>query len=129
MIDSHSKYFPHRLKHISSPPHFLNVKGNYRGLNSIKPVSVIGSRRCHLSSLNDSFEAAEILSDLKYTIISGGALGCDTYAHKGALTNTGHFFPTAAVLAGGLSHLYPKTNYFLFEKILDRGSLIKRMSL
>ena len=39
---------------------------------------------------------------MQYTIVSGGALGCDTYAHKGALSIEYSYFPTLCVLAGGL---------------------------
>ena len=129
IIDRASDYYPDMLKHIHAAPHILNVKGNYRGLNSIKPISIIGSRRCSSSHLEDSYKASSTLSHLGFSIISGGALGCDSYAHKGALSNQNHYFPTASILAGGLSHLYPKTNYFLFEKIVDKGGALISESL
>ncbi len=56
-----------------------------------------------------------------WTIVSGGAFGIDSYAHRGALNVDG---VTIAVMASGLDDLYPRAHQQLFEEVTDRGALI-----
>ena len=124
IIDVNSPYYPKHLNHIDSNPILLNVKGNYRSLNEVKCISIIGSRQSNRGAFENSFISAQTLSSMQYTIVSGGALGCDTYAHKGALSIEYSYFPTISVLAGGLGCLYPFSNYLLFDEILEKGGAL-----
>jgi DNA processing protein len=57
-------------------------------------------------------------------VISGGAYGIDTAAHKATLMGGGK---TLAVLAGGVNNLYPLENRQLFTKIAENGLLISEV--
>jgi DNA processing protein len=58
-----------------------------------------------------------------FNIVSGLAIGCDTYAHKGALNVGGK---TTAFLANSLEYslIYPSENKGLAEEIVDKGGLL-----
>jgi DNA processing protein len=60
----------------------------------------------------------------KVVVISGGAYGIDTAAHKGAIGEGGS---SVAVLAGGFNHLYPIENKRLFSQITKKGLLISEV--
>jgi len=64
------------------------------------------------------------LADRDWSVISGGAIGIDSYAHKGALIAEGF---TVAVLGGGISKSYPSTNQAMFEEIVETGLLISEV--
>jgi DNA processing protein len=58
-------------------------------------------------------------------VVSGGALGIDGAAHRGALAGSGH---TTVVLGGGVDVPYPERHASLFEQVLARrGALLSLM--
>jgi DNA processing protein len=68
--------------------------------------------------------AGKLAADLGragFTVISGLALGIDGAAHRGALEGGGR---TVAVLAGGLSAIYPHPHVGLADEVATRGALI-----
>ena len=87
----------------------LFYKGNLELLNKPK-IAIVGSRRASRYTKEITFLLAKKLSQ-KYAIISGGALGVDTEAHKGAYPNTIFVSPSS------LDLIYPKSNETLIENI------------
>ena len=61
------------------------------------------------------------LCEYGITIISGMAIGIDSFAHKGALEVGGE---TIAVLPSGLNNIFPKQNEQLYNQILRNNGLI-----
>ncbi len=111
------KDYPHELANIPYPPPVLYIKGN-KDLLSSRKFAIVGTRKPTKYGMENAFNFARKLVEYGFTIVSGGAIGIDTYAHKGALENT------IVVLGSGLDVLHPRSNIPLFRKILERGGLI-----
>jgi len=87
----------------------LFYKGNLKLLKKEK-IAIVGSRKASKYTKEITFLLAKKLSQ-KYVIISGGALGVDTEAHKGAFPNTIFVSPSS------LDIIYPKSNENLIKNI------------
>ena len=113
-----SEEFPENLKNIPDPPMLLFIKGNLPKGNHI---SIVGTRK-HTSYGKKITEiVVKELVKNEINIVSGGAYGIDTIAHKQALKSNGK---TIAVLGSGIDVPYPPSNKKLFEEISERGALI-----
>lgn len=112
--------YPYILKEISTPPLCLYCKGDVGLLNS-ECFAVVGTRKPTDYGIVVGKQYCKAISDAGITIVSGLATGIDSVAHKTALENNGK---TIAVLAGGLNHIYPQTNYNLAKTIEEKGLLI-----
>jgi DNA processing protein len=84
-------------------------------------VSVVGSRAATGYGAHVATELAATAAERGFTIVSGGAYGIDSAAHRGALAAGG---VTVAVLASGLSYGYPRGHHDLFEAIAGQGALV-----
>jgi DNA processing protein len=110
--------YPRALRELSSPPDPLCVRGE---LLPGPAIAMVGTRA-------PSAEAAAYTRDLAFrlarrgvTIWSGGALGIDAAAHRGALDADGI---TVAVIGTGLEHCYPPEHGPLYEKIVCSGGAL-----
>lgn len=110
--------FPNKLK--QSKLSKLYYRGNIDLLKR-KSIAIVGSRKMTNYGRKAVVRFSDFLSNEGYTIISGLALGVDSYAHIAALENEGR---TIAVLPSGINHIYPKENYTLAHKIINNGGLI-----
>ena len=112
--------YPPLLREIYSPPSVLFVKGVLP--DAERPsVSIVGTRDAMRKTLSASYNAAFYLAERKINIISGLAAGIDSKAHKGAVDAGGI---TAAVLGTGADIIYPSSNTYLAEKILEKGGAL-----
>ncbi len=111
--------YPERLANILYPPSVLYVKGILPDFKN--SIGVVGSRKASeygvkvAEKFSASFAKEEIL------VVSGGARGIDTAAHKGALMGGG---PTVAVLGCGIDVIYPYQNKKLYEEIVENGAIV-----
>ncbi len=112
--------YPDKLRNIANPPLVLFLKGDI-GLLSSKLVAVVGSRMSSESAREYGFALSKKLSEKGYVIVSGGAKGIDSAAHRGSLEYSGK---TICVLPCGFNNLYPKENFELFRDIEKKGLLI-----
>ncbi len=87
----------------------------------LRSVAVVGSRAASPYGLRAASDFASELADRGWTVISGGALGIDAAAHRGALAADG---PTVAVLANGVDVPYPASNEGLFAELARRCLLV-----
>ncbi len=124
IISYFDKIYPEKLKTISNPPLLLFLKGKSKLLDS-EMIAVVGSRKSSESALKYGLNISKELSKKGYVIVSGGAIGIDAAAHKGALENNGE---TVSVLPSGFDNLYPKENLELFSRIEKRGLLVSEYS-
>jgi DNA processing protein len=90
-------------------------------LTCVNSVAVVGSRAATGYGSHVAVEMAAVLAEHGVGVVSGGAYGIDSGAHRGALAADGD---TVAVLAGGLSFGYPRGNSALFAAIAEQGVLI-----
>ncbi len=111
--------YPALLRYIYDPPPLLYVKGALYG--DELTIAIVGSRWADAPALRRTLEIAEGLAGEGFTVVSGLAQGVDTQAHLGALAGGGR---TVAVLANGLSTVYPAQNADLAERITGQGALI-----
>ncbi len=112
--------YPRSLATIYDPPHVLYVRGNLEARDA-KAIAVVGSRHCTSYGRRTAERLAGGLAHAGYTVISGLARGIDGMAHRGALQSSGR---TIAVLAGGLSKIYPPEHADLATEIEQTGALL-----
>lgn len=118
--------YPPMLKSISDCPPVLYVRGNLepRDLNA---MAIVGSRRCSHYGREQADRFGALLAQAGFTIISGGARGVDSAAHRGALSiSNGR---TIAVLGCGVDIAYPPENSTLFDQIAARGAVISEFPM
>lgn len=112
--------YPPLLATIPDPPPALWVRG--RALADPGPaVAIVGARRCTAYGREQAGRFASLLAQSGLTIVSGGALGIDGEAHRGALRVGGC---TVVVLGCGLGRCYPPEHDDLFARIVESGGSI-----
>ena len=118
--------YPPLLRSIPDPPAVLYVRGALqpRDLNA---VAIVGSRRCTLYGREQAERFGSLLAGAGFTVVSGGARGVDSAAHRGALAHPQG--RTIAVLGSGLDVCYPPENEPLFRQIAERGAVIGEFAL
>ena len=117
--------YPPALLEIPDPPALLYVKGHIELVDQLA-IAIVGSRRCTPYGIRMAERLAAGLARVGLTIVSGLARGIDAAAHRGALTAGGR---TLAVLANGLSSVYPPEHADLAEEVAARGALISEMPM
>ena len=122
LLNIKDKSYPELLKHISDPPFVLYVKGSTEILNS-QCFGVVGTRRLtEYGQRATPFFVKDLVAG-GFTIVSGLALGVDTFAHRGTLENEGK---AIAVLGTGSDErtIYPTQNLKLARDIVAKGGAI-----
>ncbi|MCX7924436.1 MAG: DNA-processing protein DprA [Fimbriimonadales bacterium] len=112
--------YPRPLEVLPDLPPALFVWGELQERDRFA-IGVVGTRK---PSAYGRMVAERLTRDLcaaGLTIISGGALGVDTVAHRVALEAGGR---TVAILGSGLGNLYPAENRALFRRIAETGGAV-----
>src|SRR5207302_7639930 len=106
--------YPLLLRSIPDPPLVLYVRGSFepRDLNAF---AIVGSRKCSYYGREQAERFAALLAGTGITVVSGGARGTDSAAHRGALQHPQG--RTIAVLGSGVDVAYPPENKPLFDQI------------
>ena len=112
--------YKEKLKEISDAPYFLFFKGNIEVINNYS-ISVVGARKCSNYGMAVTKVLTKELITNNITLISGGAKGIDSIAHKTALENSGI---NICVLGCGIDKIYPPENRKLFSQIQEKGVVI-----
>jgi len=116
------KNYPRLLTEIADPPALLYVKGEIKAEDELA-IAVVGSRKYSSYGARVTQEITAKLSEQGIAIISGLALGIDTFAHQAALESASG--RTIAVLGCGLDQIYPSSNQQLARRIINgRGAII-----
>ena len=112
--------YPELLKNIHSPPAVFYMRGDREVLKETC-VSIVGTRRTTRYGREITRQIAAEIASEGITIVSGLAIGIDTFAHRGALDGGGK---TIAVLPSAIDKIYPPSNRQLGEKIAEDGAVI-----
>jgi DNA processing protein len=115
---------PERYAAIPSAPPALFYWGDPACLR--KPsLAIVGTRAATTYGKAVAQKFAEAIARAGVTIVSGGALGIDAAAHKGAMNVGGR---TAAVLLTGIDRVYPRVHHGLFEQIKQNGCILSQFA-
>lgn len=125
LVPRDSPEYPAALQGISSAPLLLYVQGT----RPLKPpdggpvLAVVGTRR---PTRYGEQATRKLIADLakrepRLTIVSGLARGIDGIAHEAALESG---LTTLAVMAGGLSRVYPPEHADLAARVRGQGALL-----
>jgi DNA protecting protein DprA len=115
--------WPHQLDDLATPPIGLVVKGKVDSLKS-RSIAIVGTRNPTPYGARIASDFAAGFVDREWSIVSGGAYGIDTHAHKGALIAEGI---TIAVIASGIDINYPAGNERLFTEIAELGAIVSEV--
>lgn len=121
MIIYDSPEYPTKLKSINDAPYALYYKGNLNVLN--RPcIAIVGTRKPSFYGKKIAKLLSEKLSSAGACVVSGMAIGIDTYAHQGAVNENSA--STCAVCGCGLNIDYPASNRDLKENVITKGGLL-----
>ncbi len=112
--------YPALLKEIKGYPKQLYYIGDLTALKG-RCVSVVGSRTATVYGKTMAEQISGRLAERGITVVSGMAVGIDSFAHRGALSAYGK---TAAVLGCGVDVCYPPENKGLKSSIEGNGIVI-----
>ncbi len=116
-----SSKYPYCLSVIEDAPLILYVKGNMPDFDKTPTISIVGPRKISDFGKKAAFSLSFRLAKSGFCIVSGGALGGDTYAHAGAIKAKGK---TVIVLGCGILNDYLPQNKALRKEVGINGALI-----
>ncbi len=120
IVDILSSEYPEILRQIHFPPIVLYVSGAMFDRKA-RHFGVVGARMANEYALNAIQNILPTLISNGWVIVSGGASGADTMAHKTTLNSGGK---TVVVLGSGLLCPYPEANIDLFKTVVNSGGTV-----
>ncbi|MDN5279072.1 MAG: processing protein [Clostridiales bacterium] len=112
--------YPPLLREIPDSPVVLFALGD-ADLKNRPALAIVGARKGTQLGYDIARDFAYELAAAGFVIVSGLALGIDTYAHRGALEAEGRTF---AILGGGPDVIYPRGNQRIREKLLNNSGAL-----
>ncbi len=117
--------WPMRLNDLKAPPIALIGRGERSALASCEQsLSIVGTRNPTDYGVRVAGDFAAGAIDRGWSVVSGGAFGIDSAAHRGALIAEGQ---TIAILGGGVNSIFPSGNERLFREIIENGLLLSEV--
>ena len=111
IIPPHDPEYPRRVLELPEPPP-ITVSGPIH--NDVPTVAIVGSRQAQMDALNWTHQLAYHLARAGVVVVSGGAMGIDEAAHRGALKGGATW---CVACCGRSAKPYPLVNKHLFAKI------------
>lgn len=121
IISFDDERFPICLANIPDAPLVIYVKGEMPDFDNTPTVTIVGPRKVSEFGKKAAYSLGYRLAASGITVVSGGALGTDTYAHAGALKAGGK---TVLCLGCGICNDYLKENEKLRDAVMKSGCLI-----
>lgn len=113
--------YPPQLFDLGEPPPVIFASSQ---IPQCRFAAVVGARRVEPEAVDLTESVCRQLIEQGLAIVSGGASGVDTVAHRTAL-NAGAY--TLAILGAGLDVIYPAANADLFSEIRKNGALMTEL--
>ena len=110
-IRARHRDYPKALHALPNPPAVLTTSGPFEPRRAI---AIVGSRRAGEEACAFAHDLAFQLASAGVVVVSGGAVGVDAAAHRGALEAGG---TTWVVSPTGRRRLYPTAHRSLFDEI------------
>ncbi len=121
IVTMEDEEYPESLLHIFCPPAVLYLQGSLACLKDHLAVAAVGSRQAIDYYNSEMGNICYQLAAAGAVIISGCAVGNDTYAHLGCMAGKS---PTIGVLACGSDVNYPAQSKELKKRILAGGGAL-----
>lgn len=115
-----STLFPERLLQLADVPKVLHALGEVSALTT-PTIAIVGARKATAYGVECASRFARKAAGRGITVVSGGAIGCDMAAHRGALEASG---TTVVVLGSGADVVYPLRARSLFKDVLAEGGAL-----
>jgi DNA processing protein len=117
MVEPGDAGYPQRLRALQIG-HPLHVRGQ---LGEGPAVAIVGARAASHQGMERAHAWAKHAAAAGVRVVSGGALGIDGAAHRGAPA------ATTVVLGSGIDVLYPARHASLFEQVAASGGALVSM--
>ena len=114
-------YYPEQLRAIDAPPLVLYGRGEPPRLQDVPTLTIVGTRYCSSAGVYAAEKLAAVAAAAGITVISGGAVGIDAAAHRGALRAGGVM---ALLMPCSLDVSYPRENAALRQSIVMNGGAL-----
>jgi len=108
------------LAQIEQPPAVIYYQG-HNLFESTKAIAFVGARKADAYARVVVEKLIPPLVQEEWLIVSGGALGTDSFVHDATIKAKGK---TIVVLGSGLLHWYPFGNIPLFHQVIQSGGMI-----
>jgi len=120
MVSWQSPLYPPLLREIYDPPVLLFFRGKLP--DPERPLAaIVGTRKPSPASCAQAFDIARGLGRAGISVVSGLAMGIDSFAHRGNMEGGAQ---TVAVLGSGVDEVYPSSNRVLALRILETGGAL-----
>ncbi len=116
-----SSLFPKHFVERKGLPERFFYKGDISFLNDLRAVAIIGSRNAPKEAILSAYASGQYAAMEGFAVVNGLAIGCDTAALRGALSEGGR---CVAVLPCGLDMVVPSVNENLAEEILEKSGCL-----
>jgi len=117
--------WPARIDELAAPPIALIGRGARSALGAInQSLSIVGTRNPTEYGVRVAGDFAAGAVDRGWAVVSGGAYGIDSAAHRGAIVAEGQ---TIAILGCGVNSVFPSGNDRLFREIVESGLLLSEV--
>lgn len=112
--------YPPMMRELANPPKVLRGRGDPRSLTG-PCVSIIGSRRPTPYGRAIAEMAGRVAAAGGVCVVSGGAMGCDSYAGRAALSAGGRHI---VVPGCGADTIYPESSKDVYEGAISSGGAV-----
>ncbi|MFI4853452.1 MAG: DNA-processing protein DprA [Phycisphaerales bacterium JB065] len=113
--------YPALLGTLPDAPLVLFCAGQLERAEPTWRVAMVGSRKCTPYGIEQTERFSAALTSSGLSVVSGGARGIDTAAHRAAVRVGGR---TVVVMGCGHEHTYPPENAELFRSVVEHGGAL-----